>query len=105
MDPKEFKEILEEAYTTTNEKGELSKLLTKIHDHYENLYAEKVTQEKLVSEEVEKSKSLTEINEKLRSVNMDLFLKVGTTKTGDDKSGIVIKEEENNPVNIMEVYE
>jgi hypothetical protein len=80
MEPKEFKELLESVYSTTNENGEMSKLLTKIYDAYDSKHIEKLETDKKFQEITETNTNLLDVNEKLRGVNMDLFLKVGSIK-------------------------
>jgi hypothetical protein len=100
MEPKEFKDLLEETYTTTNANGELSKLLTRIYDAFEEKNTEKLTHEKQYTEIAATNSQLEEMNEKLRGVNMDLFLKVGSVK----KETVTTPPEENIP-DLTEVYE
>lgn len=100
MEPKEFKELLEETYSTTNANGELSKLLTRIYDAFDAKHLEKLEHEKQYTEIAATNSSLEEMNEKLRGVNMDLFLKVGAVK----KEKETITPEENIP-DLTEVYE
>lgn len=80
MEPKDFKDLLETVYSTSNENGELSKLLTKIYDAFDSKHIEKLNSDKSMEEITTKNASLVEVNEKLRGVNMDLFLKVGSIK-------------------------
>lgn len=100
MEPKEFKDLLEETYTTTNANGELSKLLTRIYDAFEEKNTEKLTHEKQYTEIAATNSQLEEMNEKLRGVNMDLFLKVGSVK----KETVPTTPEESIP-DLTEVYE
>lgn len=80
MEPKDFKELLESVYSTTNENGEMSKLLTKIYDAFDSKHIEKLDADKKFTDITEVNTNLLDVNEKLRGVNMDLFLKVGTIK-------------------------
>lgn len=101
MEPKEFKDLLEETYSTTNANGELSKLLTRIYDAFDQKHIEKLEHEKQHNEIKTTNSQLEEINEKLRGVNMDLFLKVGTKQ--DPKTSEA--EQQEKIVDLTEVYE
>lgn len=100
MEPKEFKDLLETVYSTTNENGELSKLLTRIFEAFDTKHVEKLTADKSVTEITETNTSLMEVNEKLRGVNMDLFLKVGSVK----KETQTPENKEENTTPLTEVY-
>lgn len=92
MEPKEFKDLLESVYSTKNENGEMSKLLTKIYDAFDTKHIEKLDSDKKFTDITDVNTNLLDVNEKLRGVNMDLFLKVGT-----------IKKETQTPENIEKV--
>jgi Zn-dependent oligopeptidase len=101
MEPKEFKDLLEEIYSTTNANGELSKLLTRIYDAFDEKHVDKLKHEKDYQEIATTNSQLEEMNEKLRGVNMDLFLKVGAVK----KEKETTQQEEENIPDLTEVYE
>lgn len=100
MEPKDFKDLLETVYSTTNENGELSKLLTRIYEAFDTKHVDKLTADKNVTDITATNTTLVEVNEKLRGVNMDLFLKVGSVK----KETQTPEHKEENTTPITEVY-
>lgn len=101
MEPKEFKELIEKIYITTNESGELSKLLGQVQEAHDQEYTNHIENKKLYEEEMTTNSTLAEMNEKLRGVNMDLFLKVGTPP----KDPAAAEPPKENIPDLTEVYE
>lgn len=79
MDTSEFKQLLNEALTLVSPEyqGRASEILTTLNDEYLTLVETATTAQGQAAE-------LTERNEKLRQVNADLFLKVGTVTPSPD---------------------
>ena len=85
---------------TTEDDVERRTMLSELTDEVNRVYDEN-------SSLVESNKSYQEDNEKLRSANMQLFLRVGDNKTPEqsqeDNTGI--KEEENNPRKFEDLFD
>lgn len=78
MKPEEFKAKTAEILQNLNDQAKVSTILAELTTDYDGVTVD-ITTAKSTAEK------LTADNEKLRQANLDLFLKVGTTKPADDK--------------------
>lgn len=74
MKPEEFNAKIKQVMENLSDQAQVSTLLTELSDVYGTKIAETATA-------TQTSQQLTADNEKLRQANMNLFLKVGETKT------------------------
>jgi hypothetical protein len=78
MKPEEFKAKVAEILKNHADQAAVSTALAELTEDYDKEAAEKATA-------LSTAEKLTADNEKLRQANMNLFLKVGETKTEDKK--------------------
>lgn len=88
MTREEHKALIQNIMNNASNQAELSLLLTQLSEDYEKVLTESETSASSLA-------TLTKDNEQLRSVNMQLFLKVGHEKPKTEEQKTEVKEENN----------
>ena len=87
MTREEHNALIQNIMVNATNQAELSMLLTRLSEDYEEVLTESETNASTVA-------TLTKDNEQLRSVNMQLFLKVGHEKEKTEEPETEVDEEE-----------